>query len=264
MKQHCEWNLEKIIGIINKLRSPDGCMWDMQQNREDVAKYLIEEAYEVLDAIDTDTPDDLKEELGDLLFQILFLAKISEETGEFDIYDVIKGISEKMIRRHPHVFGNKKVRNVEEIKSNWEDIKRYKEGKIPKEGFLLQNIPRSMPSLLTAKKITERASKTGFDWKNTEGVIKKIEEETKELKAAIHSKNEKQIKDETGDIFFTLVNLCRFINVDPEDALRATTNKFVKRFSYIEKKLKYEGKDLSEATLTEMDHLWDQSKKNET
>ncbi len=239
-------------------------MWDMQQNKEDVAKYLIEEAYEVFDAIDMGTPDDLKEELGDLLFQILFLAKISEETGEFDIYDVIKEISVKMIRRHPHVFGNKKVKNVEEIKSNWEDIKKYKEGKIHKEGFLLQNIPRSMPSLLTAKKITEKASGAGFDWKNTEGVIKKIEEEMQELKAAIHSKNEKQIKDETGDIFFTLVNLCRFINVDPEDALRSTTNKFIKRFSYIEKKLKYEGKDLFETTLTEMDRLWDQSKKNET
>jgi len=263
LKKHYKWDLQKISGIIDRLRAPDGCMWDREQKKEDVARYLIEEAYEVLDAIDGGSPDDLKEELGDLLFQVLFLAKISEEAGEFDISDVIKEISEKMIRRHPHVFGDKKVKNIEEIKSNWEDIKIHDEGKTDKNDSIFYDIPHSMPSLLMAKKITERASKTGFDWKNTEGVIEKVEEEIEELKVAIYSKNEEQIKGEIGDTFFTLVNLSRFVKVNPEDALRSTIKKFVKRFTFIETKLKEQGKSLSQTSLKEMDDLWNQSKNKE-
>jgi tetrapyrrole methylase family protein/MazG family protein len=262
MKQASEYNLKTILAIIERLRAPDGCMWDRQQNTKSVKRYLIEEAYEVLDAIDEGSPQNLKEELGDLLFQILFLVKISEEKGEFTISDVIREISEKMIRRHPHVFGNTRVKNVEEIKTNWNDIKIHKEGKRDKDASLLGGVPRSMPSLSKAQKITEKASTVGFDWKNSDGVIEKIEEELEELKVAIRSKKEAHIQDEIGDLIFSLVNVSRFVNVDAETALRSTIKKFIKRFSFIEAKLKEAGKDVSHVSLEEMDSLWNQSKNN--
>lgn len=262
MKQANEYNLKTILEIIERLRAPDGCMWDREQDTKSVKRYLIEEAYEVLDAIDEESPEDLMEELGDLLFQILFLVKISEEKGEFTISDVIREISEKMIRRHPHVFENTKVKNIEEIKTNWNDIKIHEEGKRGKDASLLEGVPRSMPSLRRAQKITEKASKVGFDWKNAEGVIEKIEEELEELKTAIRSKNKTPIQDEIGDLIFSLVNISRFLNIDAETALRSTIDKFIKRFSFIEAKLKEAGKDISHVSLEEMDRLWNQSKKN--
>jgi len=262
MEQSCEYNLNTLLAIIERLRAPDGCMWDREQNTKSVRRYLIEEAYEVLDAIDEESPDNLKEELGDLLFQILFLVKISEEKGEFTISDVIREISEKMIRRHPHVFGNKIVRNVDEIKTNWNHIKIHEEGKRDKDASLLEGVPRSMPSLRRAQKITEKASKVGFDWKNSDGVIEKVEEELEELKAAIRSKKETHIQDEIGDVIFSLVNVSRFVSVDAEMALRSTIKKFSTRFSFIEAKLKEDGKDVSHVSLEEMDSLWNQSKNN--
>ena len=261
LKQDDVYDLKTILAIIEQLRAPDGCMWDREQNTKSVKRYLIEEAYEVLDAIDEESHEDLKEELGDLLFQILFLVKISEEKGEFTISDVIREISEKMIRRHPHVFGNTKVKNVEEIKTNWNDIKIHEEGKRDKDASLLEGVPRSMPSLRRAQRITEKASNVGFDWKNSDGVIEKIEEELEELKAAIRSKKETNIQDEIGDLIFSLVNVSRFVNVDAETALRSTIKKFIKRFSFIEAKLKEDGKDVSHVSLEEMDSLWNQSKK---
>jgi len=263
MKKTGEWKVESLIDIIDRLRAPDGCMWDRQQTVQTVSRYLIDEAYEVLEAIGEGTADDLKEELGDLLFQIIFMVKISEEEGLFDLSDVIECISEKMIRRHPHVFGDTAVSSVEEIKSNWETIKKQLEGKKDRNAFLLSGIPISLPSLTLARKITEKASRIGFDWKNTDDVLHKIYEEIDELKTAISCDTPELISDEMGDILFSLVNLSRFLNVDPEAALRSTVNKFKRRFTFIESALKDRGRDILSSTLEEMDDLWNQCKKNE-
>lgn len=255
-----EKSLRKLIEIIHKLRSPDGCLWDRQQKKKDVVRYLIDEAYEVIDAIDSECPEALKEELGDLLFQIFFLAEISNEAGDFDISYVMESITEKMIRRHPHVFGNIKVNNVDEIRSNWEDIKKHAEKRGKDNCHILAGIPRSMPALLKAQKMTEKASKVGFDWGNANDVLIKIEEELFEFKTALKSDNPEKIREEIGDLFFSLVNLCRFIDVNAEDALSAATGKFAQRFQYIEDKLTIMGKTLMEATLEDMDNLWNESK----
>jgi tetrapyrrole methylase family protein/MazG family protein len=253
-------SFERIVEIIDRLRAPDGCLWDRQQKKADVGRYLLEEAYEVIDAIEGGKSGDIREELGDVLFQILFLASISEEAGEFDISDVIDTISQKMIRRHPHVFGDTTVKNVDEIRSNWEEIKIHGEGKTDRKGSLSYKIPRALPALTRAKKITERASTVGFDWENKEGVLGKIEEELEELRAALEKDGESLIKEEIGDLLFSIVNLCRFTEVEPEEALRSSIAKFIKRFAFIEESLKGEGKTPEEATLEEMDRLWDISK----
>lgn len=253
-------SLERIDEIIDRLRAPDGCLWDRQQTKGDVGRYLLEEAYEVIDAIEGEKSEALCEELGDVLFQILFLSKIAEEEGEFDISDVIDRISEKMIRRHPHVFGDTSVKSVDEIRSNWEEIKIHDEGKSDRKGSLAYKIPRSLPSLARAKKITEGASKVGFDWENKEGVLEKIEEELEELRDALGKDGEPPIKEEIGDLLFSIVNLCRFTDVDPEEALRSSIAKFIKRFAFIEKSLKDEGKTPEEASLEEMDRLWNIAK----
>lgn len=263
MGKSSEVKIQSLIDIIERLRAPDGCMWDREQTVQTVSQYLIEEAYEVLDAIGDGTPEDLKEELGDLLFQILLMVKISEEMGQFNLIDVIEGISGKMIRRHPHVFGNTTVSSVEEIKRNWETIKQQCEGKELDNGSLLSNIPISLPSLTLARKITAKASRVGFDWKNTNDVLDKVYEELNELKTAIGHEPPERISDEIGDIIFSLVNLSRFVNVDPELALRSTVKKFKRRFAFIESSLKDQGGDIRSSTLEEMDDLWNQCKKNE-
>jgi tetrapyrrole methylase family protein/MazG family protein len=255
--------LKRLLEIIQTLRSPDGCLWDKKQTKEDIAKYLLEETYELIDAIDSGSPAALKEEMGDLLFQVLFLARIAEEAGEFNLSDVMESVAEKMIRRHPHVFGNTKVKNIEEIKANWEDIKKYGENRDEKPGGIFDRIPRSMPSLLRAQKVTENASKVGFDWEKTEEVLAKIEEELSEFKAALKTNNVNYIREEIGDLLFSLVNLCRFVDVNADDALKVSLEKFTDRFSYVQKKLTAQGKSLTEASLKEMDDLWNESKLKE-
>jgi len=255
--------LKRLLKIIQTLRSPDGCLWDKKQTKEDIAKYLLEETYELIDAINSGSPKALKEEMGDLLFQVLFLARIEEEAGEFNISNVMEYVAEKMIRRHPHVFGNTKVKNIEEIKANWEDIKKYAENRKEKPGGIFDRIPQSMPSLLRAQKVTENASKVGFDWEKTEEVLAKIEEELSEFKAALKTNNAKYIREEIGDLLFSMVNLCRFVDVNAEDALKASLEKFTERFSYIQEKLMEQGKDLTDASLKEMDDLWNESKLKE-
>jgi MazG family protein len=252
--------LKRLLEIIHKLRSEDGCLWDKKQKKEDIAKYLLEETYELIDAINSGSPQALKEEMGDLLFQILFIARISEEAGEFNISDVMKYVSEKMIRRHPHVFGNKKVKDIEEIKTNWEDIKKHIENRDENSSGLFGRIPRSLPSLERAQKVTEKASRVGFDWRNTEEVIDKIEEELTEFKASLKTSNANYIREEIGDLLFSLVNLCRFVDVNAEEALSASLAKFIDRFSYIEKRLTERGKKLTGASLKEMDDLWNEAK----
>jgi tetrapyrrole methylase family protein/MazG family protein len=256
-------SLKRLLEIIEKLRAPDGCLWDKKQKKEDIAKYVLEETYELIDAIESGSPKSQKEEMGDLLFQILFLSRISEEADEFNISDVMECVAEKMIRRHPHVFGDAKVKNIEEIKANWDDIKKNLENRNAGSAGLLDRIPRSLPALLRAQKLTEKASRVGFDWTNTEAVLEKLEEELHEFKASLKSNNIHYIREEIGDLLFSLVNVCRFVDVNAEEALKASVAKFTERFEYIEKKLTEEGKDLVGATLKEMDDLWNEAKQKE-
>lgn len=255
-----EIKFRELLEIIARLRGPGGCLWDRSQKKEDVGGYLIEEAYEVLEALDGASTDELKEELGDLLFQILFLARLAEEAEEFDMGDVLEAACEKMVRRHPHVFGDAAVESAEEVRVNWERIKRELENKDPKRSAIFAGIPRSLSTLAKAQRMTARASKVGFDWKDATGVLKKMGEELAEFKAAMAAGNRKQMKEEAGDLLLTAVNLCRFAPVDAEAALRGSLRKFSKRFSHIERELAARGKTPAASSLGEMDGLWNQAK----
>lgn len=248
---------ERLIGIMASLRGEKGCPWDKEQTRESLKPFLIEETYEVLEAIDEKDPEKIKEELGDLLFQIIFHSRIAEEKGEFNIRDVIRKISDKMIARHPHVFGEERYETSEEVLRQWEERKR-EEGKIRES--ILEGIPKELPSLLRAQRIQARAARVGFDWERVEDVLKKLDEEIKEFKDALDKKDQAAIEDELGDIFFVLVNISRFVGVNPEDALRKTISKFISRFRYIEIKAAETGRSLSDMTLEEMDVLWEEAK----
>jgi len=258
-----EAGLERLLKIIKKLRSKDGCLWDREQKKEDMAKYILEETYELIDAISNDSSDAIKEEMGDLLFQVFFLASISEEAGEIKIPDIMKDAADKMIRRHPHVFGNTEVKDIDEIKSNWEDIKKNIEKRNEHACGLFDNIPRSMPALMRAQRVTEKASKVGFDWGRTEEVLDKIEEELNEFRSSLAADDPTCIKEEIGDLFFSLVNLSRFVSVNAEESLAASLAKFINRFSYIQQRLSEQGKDPAGASLKEMDDLWNESKLKE-
>jgi len=247
----------ELIKIMEKLRSNQGCPWDREQTMESLKPFIVEEAYEVLEAIDEKNPEAIKEELGDLLFQILFQCQIAEEKNEFSISDVIEKISKKMIARHPHVFGGAEYRTSNEVLIHWEEQKKI-EGKIRES--ILEGIPKTLPSLLRAHRIQERASRVGFDWEKIEDLFMKLDEELKEFKKAFDKKNEDEIENELGDIFFMLVNISRFIGINPEDALRRTISKFISRFRYIEMVAADQGKKLSDMTLEEMDRLWEEAK----
>jgi tetrapyrrole methylase family protein/MazG family protein len=250
---------DALVGIMKRLRQ--GCPWDRKQTRESLKPFLVEESYEVLEALEEGTPAKIKEELGDLLFQILFHAEIARERGEFDIGDVIEGISEKMRSRHPHVFGEgAELETAEEVVEQWEE-KKKEEGKLRES--ILEGVPRTMPSLLRAHRLQDRAARAGFDWDRVEDVLNKLDEELKEFRAALSRKEQASIEDELGDIFFVLVNVARFVGVNPEDALRRTISKFIHRFRHIEIRAEEEGRKLSEMTLEEMDALWDEAKAKE-
>ena len=248
--------------IVARLRSPDGCPWDRAQTKPDIGRYLIEEAYEVLEALEG-SPDHLREELGDLLFQIIFLARMAEENNEFNIADVLEEITAKMIRRHPHVFGNTTVTGVDEVRTNWERIKTEVELKGKNESSLCDGIPRSLSTLAKAQMITGRASKAGFDWKDTAGVLEKVEEELGEFRAALEMNDPERMQDEAGYLLFTLVNVCRFARVDAEAALRSSLQKFINRFSAIEQHLVARGMTTRDSSQVEMDRIWEEVKKNE-
>jgi tetrapyrrole methylase family protein/MazG family protein len=259
--EQVEIKFRELLEIIGRLRGPGGCPWDRSQNKDDIGGYLIEEAYEVLEALDGTSPDDLKEELGDLLFQILFLAQLAEEAEEFGMEEVLSAVGEKMVRRHPHVFGDAAVKNAAEVRVNWERIKRELENKDPKRSAVFAGIPRTLSTLAKAQRMTARASKVGFDWKDAAGVLKKMEEELAEFKAAMAVGNRKQMKEEAGDLLFTAVNLCRFAPVDAEAALRTSLGKFTRRFTHIERELAERGMTPADASLAEMDRLWNEAKK---
>lgn len=253
-----EGPFEQLKAIIRRLRSEGGCPWDRKQTHKSLRPYLLEEAYEALEAIDQDDFERLKEELGDLLLQIVIHAQIASEENRFDIDQVVERISEKLTRRHPHVFGSVGVSGAEEVLRNWEQIKQN-EGK----GSVLDGVPKELPALLRAHRIQDKAARVGFDWSSTGAVFTKVEEEFSELKAACRSGDRERVEEELGDILFSLVNLARLLKTNPEDVLRKTIEKFIFRFKYIEQKLKRRGKGPKAATLEEMDKLWDEAKEPE-
>lgn len=250
---------ENLIKIMEALRGPNGCPWDKEQTRDSLKPFLLEELYELLEALDDGDPEKIKEELGDLLFQIVFHCQLSEEMGEFNISDVIDKIADKMVSRHPHVFGEKEVKTHCELLHNWEESKK-REGK--QRESIFEGIPKGLPALLRAHKLQDKASRIGFDWKRIENVFEKLNEELDEFKTALGKKDQREIEDELGDIFFVLVRISNFVGVNPEDALRKTISKFIHRFRHIEMKASEQGKRLAEMTLEEMDVLWEEAKKS--
>jgi tetrapyrrole methylase family protein / MazG family protein len=262
---------KELVDIVEKLRSPDGCEWDKALTLDSIKTYLLEEAYEVYDAIIDEDHTELEEELGDLLLEVVLIAQIEKEAGHFDIRDSLKKINEKMIRRHPHVFGDLKTKDVNKILINWEEIKR-KEKK--HRMSYLDGVPRTLPSVMRAFKIQEKASRVGFDWDSLNGIKSKVREEFEELEKELSKLNEENIKnkiindeqlkrrieDEIGDCFFVLINLSRQLTLDPEAILTKTISKFTKRFQYIERKLSEVNRPIKDASLEEMDAFWDESK----
>lgn len=250
-------SLQQLVSIIESLRSPKGCPWDREQTMETLKTYLIEEVYEIIEAIEGDDLDALKEELGDLLFHIVFLSRIAEEQGAFNISDVIDRVSRKMITRHPHVFGEKKVSSSKEVEKSWSDLKEKEKYH---RSSVLNGIPQHLPALLRAYRITERANRAGFDWEKAEDAYKKLDEEINELNQALSQGNCRKVEDEMGDVLFVLVNVARLIGINPEESLRKTTEKFIKRFQYVEENLGRSRRSLRETPVDEIHRLWAHSK----
>lgn len=253
------YDLNDLVDIMALLRSGNGCPWDREQTHESLKRYMIEETYEVLEQIDKKDSTKLCDELGDLLLQVVFHAQISTENGEFDMGDVITGICRKLISRHTHVFGEAKADTSEKVLENWEEIKKREKG-IENHTGVLKDVPSNLPALMRSFKVQQKAAQVGFDWDRVEEVIAKVDEEIQELKDVYKSNNMERITDEMGDVFFALVNLSRFLKVQPELALTGTTNKFIKRFEYIESESLKNGKKLEEMNLAEMDELWNKAK----
>jgi tetrapyrrole methylase family protein/MazG family protein len=260
-------NFDELVAIMARLRAPGGCPWDREQTYQSLAPYLIEETYETFDAIQEaaeGNTDHLREELGDLLLQIVFHSEIAAERGDFTIDEVAKEVTQKLVLRHPHVFGDVKLDTADDVLNNWDQLKadqRKASGKEEKEKeSILDDISLNFPALLEGQKLTRKAAKVGFDWENTEQVREKIAEEFAELEAAVASGEADKIQDEMGDILFAVLNLARKLEIDAETALKQTNRKFRKRFGYIEKTLKAENKTPESAGLKEMDRLWNEAK----
>jgi len=260
-------DISRLIEIMAALRTPvSGCPWDLQQDFGTIAPYTVEEAHEVADAIARGDLDDLREELGDLLLQVVFHARMAEEQGAFDFSDVVDGITRKLIRRHPHVFGDVRGLSPEDVKELWDKIKadekaeRRARGKIDGEAGALAGIPAGMPALMRALKLQQKAGKVGFDWNDARAVLAKIREEADEIEAEIDRGERDQAAAEVGDLLFAVINLARHLDADPEMALRATNVKFERRFAAIEAALAARGKTPLQATLAEMDDLWNAAK----
>lgn len=251
-------NFSKLREIIAVLRGPNGCPWDKEQTHESLKKYLIEETYEVIEAIDSGDIDHLVEELGDVLLQVMLHAQIGEDDGYFAIEDVIEVLSEKMIRRHPHVFGNRVVEDSEEVLRNWQEIKKQEKGET--ETSLLDGISMSMPNLLRAYEIQKKAAKVGFDWQEITPALEKVKEELEEFENEIKTASLDNAKKEFGDILFAFVNVARFLKIHPEEALFETNEKFIRRFGYIEEKVKNSEKPIEDHSLEELDRFWDEAK----
>jgi tetrapyrrole methylase family protein/MazG family protein len=250
-------SFESFAEIVAHLRAPDGCPWDMEQTHQTLRTHLLEESYEAMSAMDANDPADMSEEFGDLLLQIVLNSQIGHEENEFTMTQVIKGIYDKIIRRHPHVFGDVKLDGVGSVLQNWEKLKEKERGKKKENKGLLDGVPAALPALTQAQEYQDRAARVGFDWPEIEGVLDKVREEIDEIKAA---ENLGEVTRELGDLFFVLVNLARWRKVDAESALREANLKFKKRFGYVEQGAKGQGRNLSEMTLEEMDKFWDEAK----
>lgn len=264
---------ERLVKLQARLRAPNGCPWDIEQTHLTLRTYLIEEAYEVLEALESGDDTKFAEELGDLLLQVVFHAQIAGERGRFTAADVVREIHQKMVRRHPHVFGEKRVKSATEVLKNWEQIKvqerrerSAKQGTIPggepekTPPSLLDGIPHTLPAVMQGFQLTRRASRIGFDWENVEGVIEKLQEELGELHNAQRAQSSEQIEDEIGDVLFAAVNLARFLKIDPEIALKRTNAKFMSRFREMERIARASGRALADVPRAEMESFWKQAK----
>lgn len=261
-----------MVGLQARLRAPGGCPWDREQTHATLRTYLIEEAYEVVDALENGSDAKFAEELGDLLLQVVFHAQIANEQGRFSAADVVREIHEKMVRRHPHVFGEKRARDAGEVLKNWEQIKaeeRRKAGNVaraqePPIESLLDGVPGTLPAVMQGFQLTRRAARIGFDWENAEGVLEKLAEESSELRAAISGRSASETEEEMGDLLFAAVNVARFLEIDPEIALKKANAKFSARFREMERMARASGRKLAEVPRDEMEDLWNRTKASET
>jgi MazG family protein len=257
-----------LVDLMARLRAPDGCPWDREQTFDTIKPYLLEETYEVLDAIDTHDWPELPGELGDLMLQAVFFSQMAAEENLFRIDDALDAINQKLVRRHPHVFGTETARTGDDVRKIWSEVKAQEREDNPKSEIrnpksLLKSVPRALPALVEAQQITSRAANVGFDWTDADHVLEKLREELKEFESARQSGSHEQIEDELGDLVFVLVNLARFVKVDPEQALRKTNAKFRRRFGHVEQKLAERGISPAESNIAEMESLWQQAKSGE-
>ena len=251
-------SFDDLVRLMTRLRGPDGCPWDRKQTLPDLKPYVIEESYEVVDAIDQNDRAALAEELGDLMLQAVFIAEITREEGSFDIYDSITAIHDKLVRRHPHVFGDVVASDAEQVLVNWEKLKQDERKAVNKS--VLSGVPQAMPALLKASRLTEKAARVGFDWRRTEDVLEKLDEELAELREAIAEGDAEHVHEEIGDLLFTIANIARKVNVNPEEALQSTNRKFMRRFEAMEARVREGDQNLDQLELEEMDRLWDEAK----
>jgi len=263
MEKTTKQNFSDLVKIISRLREPDGCPWDQKQTVETFRPYLLEEMYELMEAIDLDNPQHIKEELGDLMFQIVFLNNLYEEKGLFTLDDVIDTIATKMVRRHPHVFGKTTVSSERELRRNWNKIKAGEKKKNGDEEKSLFSFPKKLPALLRSQRVSGRAVSSGFEWPDINGVFDKLDEEILELKEAVVNGDHQEIEDEIGDIFFTMVNVARKAGFDAESTLQKSTDKFIRRFTRMTELANAEGTPVEELELTEMQKFWEQAKSEE-
>lgn len=261
---------DELVSVMSRLRAPGGCPWDREQTYASLSQYLLEETYETFDAIheadETGDTTNLREELGDLLLQVVFHSTIGAERGDFDLEDVAAGVTQKLVLRHPHVFGDTKLEKAQDVLDNWDQLKadeRKASGKVEKEtNSILDEVTVHFPALLEGLKLTRKAAKVGFDWENTDQVFQKLDEEIDELRSAINDGDTRHIDEELGDLLFVVLNLARKLDVEPETALKKANRKFRKRFNFVENELKAAGKDLEGSSLQEMDDLWNKSKEH--
>lgn len=254
------YNIDDLLEIMSILRAPGGCPWDAEQTHESIKSNFIEETYEVIEAINKDDKELLQEELGDVLLQVVFHSEMEKEKGNFTFNDVADGICKKLIERHPHVFSTVQVESVDEVLSNWDTIKRKSKAQ-KTQGSSMLKVPKELPALMRAQKIQSKAKKAGFDWDDMSGALAALESEIKELREAIDSKDQKSIEDEMGDVLFSCVNVSRFIDVDSEQALTKSNEKFISRYVLVEKLAEEKGIDMKETPIDELDKLWDEAKK---
>jgi tetrapyrrole methylase family protein / MazG family protein len=261
MRRMAKRTFDELVNLMTTLRGPNGCPWDRKQTLPDLKPYVIEEAYEVVDAIDRDDRTALLEEVGDHLLEAVFIAEVTREEGTFDIYDSITAVHDKLVRRHPHVFGEVEASDAEQVLVNWEKMKsdeRKSENK-----SVLSGVPQSLPALLKASRLTEKAARVGFDWRRTEDVFDKVDEELAELREAVASGDTAHIEEEIGDLLFTIANIARKVGANAEEALQSTNRKFQRRFGAMESQVHERGQNLDQLTLEEMDRLWDEAKRAE-